>query len=330
VRQDQIQPDVRQTTGNASVLIIGTGALATLFACRLSGARYPVTMLGTWQPGLDALRQHGARMVDAFGVEQTFPVRVVRGPGEARGAKQAIVLVKSWQTGRAARQLSECLAPDGIALTLQNGLGNYEMLGQVLGEQRVALGTTTGGATLLGPGLVKQAGEPRISMQQHNGLAALEAALKAGGFKVQTVPDANSLLWTKLIVNSAINPLTALLGIQNGELLHRPAAREMMRSLALETAAVAAAEHVTITSGDPAAIVEEVAQRTAGNYSSMLQDIRRGAPTEIEAICGAVTAAGKRDGVATPMNEACWRLVQALAQTSQAAAREPEGSMASR
>ncbi len=299
---------------NTSVLVVGTGALATLFACRLARSGHAVTMLGSWQAGLKALREQGARMVDTFGNEQAFPVKVVDSPAECPETPFAIVLVKSWQTERVGRQLAQCLSTDGLALTLQNGLGNYETLQRLVGKHRVALGTTTAGATLLGPGLVRPAGEPHISMQVNPRLSVLEAALKASGFHVASVVDANSLLWTKLIVNSAINPLTALLGVQNGELLMRPAARALMHALAGETAAVARAEKVAVAAGDPAARGEDVARRTAGNYSSMLQDVRRGTPTEIDAICGAVTRVGKRDGIPTPMNEACWRLVEALTQ----------------
>ncbi len=304
---------------DARILIRGTGALATLFAWKLTNAGYDVTMLGSWQLGLRALRDKGARLVDAYGNEQALPVRVAEHPDECKGITQAIVLVKSWQTELAARQLSECLAPDGLALTLQNGLGNAETLGSWLGNQRVALGTTTTGATLLGPGLVKVAGQGSISVQSHPRLAWLVSGLRSGGFAVEEVAEATSLIWGKLVINSAINPLTALLGVVNGELLNRPAARQLMRRLAEETAAVARAEGVKLPFDNPTAIVEDVARRTASNYSSMLQDIRRGAPTEIDAICGAVASIGERDGVATPLNEACWQLISALAQPVEAA-----------
>ncbi len=301
------------------ILIRGTGALATLFAWRLTNAGYNVTMLGSWQLGLRALRDRGARLVDARGRERALPVRVAEHPDECRGIAQAIVLVKSWQTELAARQLGECLAPDGIALTLQNGLGNAETLGASLGSQRVALGTTTIGATLLGPGLVKVAGEGSISVQSHPRLGPLVSSLRSGGFEVKEVPEATSLIWGKLVINSAINPLTALLRVANGELLNRPAARQLMRRLAEETAAVARAEGVKLPFDDPATMAEEVAHRTASNYSSMLQDIRRGAPTEIDAICGAVATIGERDSIPTPLNEACWQLISALAQPVEAA-----------
>ena len=147
-------------------------------------------------------------------------------PKECRGAKVAIVLVKSWQTERAAHQLKECLADDGLAITLQNGLGNREILVKELGESRVALGTITIGATLLGPGLVKAGGDGTIFMEAHPALGPIEEALKSANFKVDIVDDARSMVWSKLIINAAINPLSALLKVTNGELLERPAARD--------------------------------------------------------------------------------------------------------
>lgn len=306
--------DSRSTSVSSPILIVGTGALATLFAWRLARAGHDITLLGSWQLGVNALRERGARLVDASGNEQAFPVRVIEDPAECRSVKHAIVLVKSWQTERAARQLAHCLPDDGLAVTLQNGLGNLEILEKALGTDRVASGATTTGATLLGPGLVKPSGDGPISIQEHPRLGPVVTALKSGGFEVNVVKDAKSLIWGKLVVNSAINPLTALLQVPNGELLERPAARALMHVLAAETAAVASAEKVKLSFSDPAAMVEDVARRTAGNYSSMLQDVRRGAPTEIEAICGAVTRRGQRDGIPTPINDACWRLVQALTQ----------------
>ncbi len=296
------------------VLIVGTGALATLFAWRLARAGYDITLLGSWQPGLKALRESGARLVDAQGSKQAAPVHVAERAMDLQGIHQAIVLVKSWQTEHAAHQLGQCLASDGIALTLQNGLGNLETLEKKLGATRVALGTTTTGATLLEPGLVKAVGKAAVSVQAHERFGSLISALESAGFEVQEVPDASALVWVKLIINSAINPLTAILRVPNGELLNRPAAHDLMKRLAEETAAVAKAEGVSLPFDDPGLLVEEVARKTAANSSSMLQDIRRGAPTEIDAICGAVTRIGKQHNVPTPLNEACWQLVRATAQ----------------
>jgi len=293
------------------ILIVGTGALATLFAARLGAAGHAVAMLGGWQEGLQALRERGARLVETDGREQACPVFATDDPADCRGARFALALVKAWQTERAAGQLAVCLAEDGLALTLQNGTGNRETLGLSLGLARVALGVATTGATLLGPGRARAGGEGVVSLEAHPRLGALEVALTEAGFEVQVVTDAESLVWGKLVINAAINPLTALLRVPNGELLRRPAARNLMRALAQEAAAVALAQGIRLPFADAAAAAEEVARKTAANHSSMLQDVGRGAPTEIDAICGAIARAGERLGVPTPYNRACWQLIHA-------------------
>src|SRR5215213_801124 len=121
-----------------NILIVGTGALATLFAARLSQAGHSITLLGSWKAGLDALQKNGARLVTSDGVEQQFPVRAISDPRACHDIKHALVLVKAWQTEHAAEQLNECLAEDGLAITLQNGLGNLEILTRGLGSRRVA------------------------------------------------------------------------------------------------------------------------------------------------------------------------------------------------
>lgn len=298
---------------NADLLIAGTGALATLFAARLRRAGYHVAMLGTWKEGLKALRSDGVRLVDADGSEHQFGVQATSDPRECIRIRYALVLVKAWQTERVARQLAECIPDNGVAVTLQNGLGNRETLAQSLGLERVALGTTTTGATLLGPGLARAGGEGIISIECHPALAPVEEALKSAKFNVQIVDDAQSLVWGKLVINAAINPLTALLRVPNGQLLERPSARRMMSALAQETAQVASAEKIDLPFEDPIAAAEEVARKTGANHSSMFQDVLRGAPTEIDAICGAVIRAAQKHHIDTPANWACWNLVKALA-----------------
>ena len=295
-----------------NILIVGTGALATLFAARLSQAGHSITMLGTWKHGLDALRVNGARLIDTHGREHQARLHATDDPRECAGAKYALVLVKAWQTDRVAHQLADCLSEDGLALTLQNGLGNDETLARSLGRDRVALGITTAGATLLGPGLARMGGEGIISIQRNQAVGPITEALKLAKFDVQVVEDARSLAWGKLVVNAAINPLTALLRVSNGELLERPPARELMAQLALEAARTARAEGVNLPFDDPVFHVEEVARKTAANHSSMLQDVLRNARTEIDAICGAVARTARRHGMDTPANWACWNLVKAL------------------
>jgi 2-dehydropantoate 2-reductase len=142
--------------------------------------------------------------------------------------------------------------------------------------------------------------------------------LSQAGFEIEVEEDVESLLWGKLVVNAGINPLTALLRVRNGDLLTNEHTRVLMGDAARETAAVAAARGIRLPFRDPVAQIEGVAERTAMNRSSMLQDVLRGAPTEIDAICGAVAAAADGAGVGAPVNRSLWRLVRATVARQEA------------
>lgn len=300
------------TSKSPQILIVGTGAMASLFAARLSAVGIQVTMLGAWSEGVQALKNRGVTLIEGDHSQHSYPVQVVTDPAECTGVRFALVLVKSWQTHRAAGQLKQCLTQDGVALTLQNGVGNRETLVDTLGAPRVALGVTTLGANLQEPGCVVAAGEGIISVGIHSGIQPLLEMLRQAGFNVEDAPDPDILLWSKLVINAAINPLTAMLRVTNGELLERPTARALMASLAREAAAVAAAQGMRLPYTDPFATAEEVARRTASNRSSMLQDVLRGTPTEIDAICGAIVRAGEQNDMPAPINHTVWQLVKAL------------------
>jgi len=294
-----------------SVLIVGTGAMASLFAARISAAGIPVIMLGTWPEGVAAIKKSGVTIIEE-GIERNFPVKVVTHPSDCVGVKLALVLVKSWQTERAARQLKDCLSREGRVLSLQNGLGNHQKLAASLGAERVFLGINTYGGTLLGPGLVRSGGDGLISVEAAPQLQTFVEIFVESGFNVRKSPDLKSLIWGKLAVNAAINPLTAIFDVPNGALLAQSQTRTLMALAAQEVEAVANAQDIRLPFDDVVEAVEDVAWRTSNNHSSMLQDIRRGAPTEIDAINGAIVQAADRIGVAAPVNRTLWLLVKSM------------------
>jgi 2-dehydropantoate 2-reductase len=290
---------------NMHLTIAGTGAMACLFGARLAPVAR-VTLTGSWMDGIAAIRDSGI-VVERFHERTIARVAAVAWGTPIEPADLVLVLVKSWQTDEVARHLERLLKPTGVALTLQNGLGNLETLGP-----RACLGVTYEGATLLGPGRVQPGGTGSTWIAGPEWIARL--LRQAGMATEQAVPEqVDSLLWGKLVVNCGINALTAILRDRNGELLQRQDAVVLMQRAAVECAAVAEARGISLQFPDPAAKAREVALLTAGNRSSMLQDVLRGAPTEIEAINGAVAHWGERLGVPTPVNEILYRLVCSLA-----------------
>lgn len=298
---------------NKKILIVGTGALATLFAARFSSAGLQVMMLGSWKPALDALNNNGARLVLPDGSWLVSPVLATNDPADCLDTDLTLVLVKAWQTQRAASQLAVCLPADCLVVTLQNGLGNQQVLAESLGSERVVLGVTTTGATLLGPGIARLGGEGVVSLGFHPRYTEITGYFQQANMGCEVVADTQSLIWSKLVVSAAINPLTALLRIPNGELLNRPMARDVMSALIRETVNVAAVQGIKLTQDDPWSVVEQVIMATASNHSSMFQDIQRGAPTEINAICGEIVRIGDASGVEVPVNTLMWQLVHSMA-----------------
>ncbi len=296
------------------IAILGTGALGCLFAGRLAPYAQ-VWMLGTWREGVAAVQRQGVQILDADRAE-SVPVSALDDPAAAPQADVALILVKSYQTERAAAWADQLLSPEGIAVSLQNGLDNGSRLAAVLGRARVAVGVTFEGATLLGPGQVRHAGSgPTYVERRETNVALVDAfvaLLRRAGFEVHARAEIEGVLWSKVIVNAAVNPLTALWRVPNGELLSHPDRRALLAALAREAAMVAEARGVVLPTPDPVARVEEACRATAENRSSMLQDIERGRPTEIDSINGAIVLEAKRLGLSVPVNETIWRLVRAM------------------
>jgi len=288
--------------------IIGSGALASLFAARLQG-HAELVLIGSWEQQLAALRR-GLTLIHLDGRQTRHRLEATADPATAGPVDAALILVKSYQTPQAVDRVRAALSADGVAVTLQNGAGNLEQLQALLGR-RATLGVTSLGATLERPGVVRHAGEGPIHLAPpavpagdpaRKAFDALVAALREAGFDVHLTEAVASLVWGKLAVNAGINPLTALLAVPNGFLAEHRACRRLMEQAAREVGAVAAAQGIDLAYDDPAAAALDVARRTAANHSSMLQDRVQGRPTEIDAICGAVVAAGERNGVPTPVN----------------------------
>ena len=268
--------------------------------------------------GMGAIGHVVARALDGHAdlvkVDRTSaPLRDGEAPVDA-----AIVTTKTPGTAWAAKIAAKILGPDGVALTIQNGLGNYETLVEHVGRDRAAVGVIYVGAQLVngelratGAGKV-ELGRPRAAKSRAK-LDELGRLLRDGGMDVTVVDDAWPAVWRKVVTNAAVNPLTALIRRTNAELLADVPASRVADCLAREVARVATASGVRI--GDDEAVKQwrAMAALTGANRSSMLQDVEAGRPTEIDAISGAVAREGERRGVTAPLNQAMALLVPALA-----------------
>ncbi|MFW6042087.1 MAG: ketopantoate reductase family protein [Chloroflexota bacterium] len=294
--------------------IVGIGAMGCLFAARLTAVA-DVIMVGHWTEQIETLRSKGLIYIGPDGQRRQITVRITDRPMRVEPVPVALILVKSYQTESAVETTSNILQGNGIAVTLQNGLGNLETIAAALGPERAVPGATTEGATLLRPGVVRHAGTGATylgSPQAVNQELVRDTAtlFNRAGFQTEVSEAVESVLWRKLIVNAAINPLTAILDVPNGFLAEDGAARRLMNAAAQEVALVARAQGIIIGDDDPGTLALDVARRTAQNSSSMRQDISGGRPTEIEAISGSVVRLGQACDIDTPLTRMLLQLVR--------------------
>ncbi len=300
--------------------IVGPGALGCLYAHRLAASGADVSLVAKDADQAASLRKLGVGQKS--GTPMFLPVLTAEDPPPARfdrapGLDLALVLVKSHATEAAARTIARLLAPDGLAVSLQNGLGNVEKLAAALGRGRVGGGTTAQGAYLASTGRYVHGGEGLTRMavlepEAEPALRALADLLSAAGLPTVVGLAVEPILWDKLVMSAALNPACALSGHTNAGLLADPLWSALARTAGREAAAVATAEGFQVPA-DPWVGLSRVLSATGSNKNSMLVDLRAGRPTEIEAINGEVVRRARQHGLAVPVNEAFLALVRAAA-----------------
>jgi len=297
-------------------LVVGPGAMGCLFAAHLKRSGYDVALLD-YKPERAAHINAQGILVEGVAGEHRVDVPVMTGRGP-ENPDFALFCVKSYSTMKAARAIAPWLSSETVVVTLQNGIGNLELLGEIFGTDRVIGGVTAEGATLISPGRIRHAGRGQTALgpEKDGGPARrLASALNRAGFQARTVENVDALLWGKLIVNVGINALTAITRLQNGRLLEFDGTLYVMEEAVKEAVAVAEAKRIKLPYSDPIGRVKEVCEATAGNIASMLQDVRREKTTEIEAINGAIVHHGKELNIPTPVNATLTSLVKTIQES---------------
>ena len=297
------------------VTIIGPGATGILLATHLARAKNEVWLLDKRTERAQTIRKEGIRVEGLSRIAAKVNASV-----EAReiGRCDAVILcVKSYDTEEAIKKAVDLIKEETYVLTLQNGIGNIQILNDVVGEDKVIAGVTQQAATLLGVGHLRHTGRGETIIGRANkkplGKArVILGLLNQSGLSAHSTRDINVLIWSKLVINVGINALSAITRLKNGLLLDYPGARELMRQAVSEALRVAKRKRIKLSYDDPIQKVESVCKVTCANLSSMLQDVLNKKQTEIDFINGAIVRQGKSLGIVTPVNEVLTNLVNTI------------------
>lgn len=296
------------------VCIVGCGAIGSLFAAHLAR----LEDVEVWAYDLDekhigAIRANGLRL-SGKSVVHSYP-RATTDPAEIPPCDFGIVATKSMHT-RKATEATAGIFRDAAVCSVQNGVGNEEIIAEYV--PRVIRGTTfpaghvvepghveqdTGGKTWIGPF------EPRSASMAE--IEVLAARMNEAGMETLAMEDSRGAQWTKLIFNAATNPVGALTGLAHGVACDVPSLRKLISQLVAEGVAVAAALGIRLDS-DPDELVDHAREVAYHHKASMLQDVLAHRPTEVAALNGGIVTFGQQAGVATPLNQAIWALVEGL------------------
>jgi 2-dehydropantoate 2-reductase len=302
-------------TPSLRVLVAGAGAIGQWLGLKLLQTGQDVTLLARPRH-VEAIRAGGLRVAGL--TDAHAHVAAVAGLAEATGSFDCIILTcKAHQTAALAPEVAPRLKRDGVLLSLQNGLGNAEKLRQVLPRDRIAIGLTSHGVTVEKPGVLRHAGQGATLVGPFAGAneAAARTAFRVlaqAGLDPEWQDAMRGFVWRKALVNAGINPVGALHGAKNGEILKRSELRRLCLGLVKEAEGLAKLARVPLPPGDLQQLAITTLERTALNKCSMLQDVEAKRPTEVEQLTGRLVRLARSMRVAMPLNDSVYARLKSL------------------
>ncbi len=304
------------------IAMIGSGAAGSVFACYLKKGGAEMTLVDRYQRHMDACRESGLRFVTPEGEELLTGFQTASSAAQLDVQDLVILMVKATQTEGLIPDLRHCVGPETVVVSLQNGLGNDELLSRYFPPENILYGFGTIGTELPEPGkcvskpesgVIMRFGAVKDSPLSRRAGQWLEQCFNAGGCSTVFEPDIRPFVWKKAISNSGYNTLSALLRLKVGDYLALEAGEELLKSVWAEGCAVCRA--VTGVDLWPEMLEElpRLKQGFATYYSSMAQDVLiHQRQTEVQLLNGAIVRYGEACGIPTPVNEALTRMITCI------------------
>lgn len=304
-------------------VIFGAGALGGLFAYLLHRSGVNVALVEKDPAIVKAIRS-GGLLVEGVSGPETVPVPIATTPDKKTTPDLVLALVKCHEVTGAAEAIKECLGPRTVVVSLQNGIGNEQILADALGRERVVAGATNIGAASLAPGHVLHTswGDTTVGARDTNSIDRAE--MVAGfftrhGIKTLVADDLDSLLWGHVLLQVGFSAITSLTRVRNGKVMELEPAGALMKAAVREAAEIVKAAGISLPYHNPVSQVEQVLRRTPEDLSTMQQDLYKGKRSEVEAIHGAVVRLAESLDRSAPIN---WTLLQLVRTVEQAAGRD--------
>lgn len=287
------------------IVVMGAGAIGSFFGAMLS-KKHDVVLVGR-KPHVDAIKKHGLKIngktdlnVKILATESVskvfFPVDLL------------ILTVKSYGTETAVKSAKSLIDSNTTVMSLQNGLDNVEKIQKIVKSDKILVCITTHGVVFSKPGVVEHTGVGKtvigcLNNKKTQFVDNIINCFNESGVKTTFSNDVNREIWIKAIVNSSINPVTALFKCKNGYLIENPVLEKIVEKICKESTNIANKNGLKLSFSDMIKITKQVINETSENHSSMLQSVLNGKQTEINSINGKLVAIGKKFNMDVSLNE---------------------------
>lgn len=299
------------------ITVVGPGALGCLIAALLKNrTKDEIWLLDEFADRAKKISLEGIR-VEGMSGPFTVKVNATVNVKDIGSCDLVILCVKSYSTEDACKGIKDLVSEKTGVLTLQNGIGNVQILNDYFGPDKVIAGVTNHGSTLIETAHVRHAGKGDTTIGKADGrvlgaIREVAGILTKAGFETKVSRDIDSVIWSKLIVNVGINALAAIIRLNNGALIEHEECRQILRGSVQEAVKVVKRKRIKLLYDDPIQKVESVCRATSSNVSSMLQDVLNKNRTEIDFINGAIVRQAKALNIPTPVNEVLTNLVKMI------------------
>ena len=290
------------------IVMLGAGAIGSLFGGYL--ARENDVTLVCRKDHADAVNAKGLAITGLS--KATSRPKAVHSVAGLESPEILFLTVKAYDTAKAIGDIRKLKSSNTTLVSLQNGLGNLELLRDAFPDSAIVAGITSQAAILRKPGTVEHTGISYTVVGECQEATKVAQLLNSAGLETTVSADIMAEIWYKAIVNSAINPVATLLGDKNRIISERQDLAPLVEAIVKEGAAVAASRGVALDRAEALAKVMKVARETADNVCSMRLDMENGRRTEIMQMNGAIASYGAEAGVPTPANDIMATLVRAM------------------
>lgn len=303
------------------IAVVGAGAMGSLFAGYLARSREEIWAYDIWKEHIEAINREGLVMTRG-NMDQRVTLNATCDPTRPSVVDVVILFCKYVHTRKAMQEARPMIGPGTLVLTLQNGIGNVDIIQEMVPRKQILFGLTTLTSELLAPGHIEESfrglgetyfwplnGEVNATAKQ------LSSILNEVGIHTEITPDVELRIWRKLIVNTCYNTLCALTGLKVGDLINQPAAWEIMNGVIVEIIQVAQRKGLRLGEEEGREILKRIAAETLNHVPSMANDVRNHKSTEIDCLNGAIMREAEKMGIPTPYNRILYNLVKIIENT---------------